>query len=227
MSPHASAPPVAPRTTPAAADRAALAAELEAMGPDAPTLCEGWTTRHLAAHVVLRETRPDATPGMTSPDLPLLSAHTDRLMDEAIQRPYEDVVDDLRNGPPALSAFALPGADALLNTSEMFVHLEDVRRAQPDWAPRELDARHRRALWGAALALSRRALRKCPVGVVLVVPDGPRSKVHRGTPAVTLTGPSPELLLYVMGRRDHSLVEVGGPDDAVERFQAWLAPSDL
>ncbi len=107
------------------------------------------------------------------------------------------------------------------------MHLEDVRRAQPDWSPRELDPRHRRALWSVALGLSRRALRRCPVGVVLVVPDGRRSKVRRGTPAVTLTGPSSELLLYVMGRRDHALVEVGGPDDALEAFQGWLAPSDL
>ncbi len=84
MSPHSSDVHRSPHDA-GGPDRAALAAELEAAGPDAPTLCEGWTTRHLAAHVVLRESRPDATPGMTSPDLPLLSAHTDRLMDEAIQ----------------------------------------------------------------------------------------------------------------------------------------------
>lgn len=36
-------------------ERAALAALLEDSGPDGPTLCEGWLTRDLAAHLVLRE----------------------------------------------------------------------------------------------------------------------------------------------------------------------------
>ena len=33
-------------------------------GPDGPTLCEGWQTRDLAAHLVLRERRPDAAAGV-------------------------------------------------------------------------------------------------------------------------------------------------------------------
>lgn len=212
----------APSLSPAARDRAALADLVEATGPDAPTLCEGWSTRDLVAHIVLRETRPDTTPGMTKPDLPGFGRHTERVMEVAVQRPFEDLVRDLREGPPLLSAFSLPGADALLNTTEMFVHLEDVRRAQPGWTPRELSAGQHRALWSAALAVSRRELRRSPVGVVLVVPDGPRSKVRRGTPAVTLTGPAPELLMYVFGRRDHALVEVGGPSDAVDAFTTWF-----
>jgi uncharacterized protein (TIGR03085 family) len=34
------------------------------VGPDQPTLCEGWTTADLAAHLVIRERRPDAAPGI-------------------------------------------------------------------------------------------------------------------------------------------------------------------
>ncbi len=211
-----------PTRSPAARDRAALADLVEATGPDAPTLCEGWNTRDLVAHIVLRESRPDATPGMTMPDLPGFGRHTERVMEGAVQRPFEDLVRDLREGPPKLSAFSLPGADSLLNTTEMFVHLEDVRRAQPDWTPRELSAGQHKVLWGAALAVSRRELRRCPVGVVLVVPNGRRAKVRRGDPAVTLTGPAPELLLYIFGRREQALVEVGGPADAVEAFSTWV-----
>ena len=40
-------------------ERKALADLLAALGPDAPTLCTGWETRDLAAHIVLRERRPD------------------------------------------------------------------------------------------------------------------------------------------------------------------------
>ena len=43
----------------AAAERSALCDTLLAVGPDAPTLCTPWLTRDLAAHLVLREHRPD------------------------------------------------------------------------------------------------------------------------------------------------------------------------
>ena len=36
-------------------ERAQLAQALLDVAPDAPTLCEGWQARHLAAHIVLRE----------------------------------------------------------------------------------------------------------------------------------------------------------------------------
>src|SRR6188768_2392468 len=39
-------------------EREQLAEALSAVAPDAPTLCEGWQARHLAAHVVLRERAP-------------------------------------------------------------------------------------------------------------------------------------------------------------------------
>src|SRR5713226_6603591 len=45
-------------------ERLALAALLEETGPDTPTLCAGWQTRDLAAHLVVRERRPDADVGM-------------------------------------------------------------------------------------------------------------------------------------------------------------------
>ena len=41
-------------------ERQALCDDLQAAGPDAPTLCVGWTARDLAAHLVLRERRLDA-----------------------------------------------------------------------------------------------------------------------------------------------------------------------
>ena len=45
-------------------ERLALCALLDQTGPQAPTLCEGWTTGDLAAHLVLREHRPDAGAGV-------------------------------------------------------------------------------------------------------------------------------------------------------------------
>ena len=40
-------------------ERLLLADLLEAEGPEAPTLCEGWSTRDLAAHLIVRERRPE------------------------------------------------------------------------------------------------------------------------------------------------------------------------
>ena len=50
--------------TAAARERAALVATLHEVGPDAPTLCGDWTTRDLAAHLILRERHPIASLGI-------------------------------------------------------------------------------------------------------------------------------------------------------------------
>ena len=41
-------------------ERARLVETMRAVGPDHPTLCGDWTTRDLAAHLVVRERRLDA-----------------------------------------------------------------------------------------------------------------------------------------------------------------------
>ena len=40
------------------------------LGSEAPTLCEGWSTADLAAHLVVRERRPDSGPGLVWPRWP-------------------------------------------------------------------------------------------------------------------------------------------------------------
>jgi uncharacterized protein (TIGR03083 family) len=44
-------------------ERTAVADLMAELGPDAPTCCAGWTTAHLAAHLVVRDRRPDALAG--------------------------------------------------------------------------------------------------------------------------------------------------------------------
>ena len=46
----------------AQSERQALCSLLEDRGPLAPTLCEGWTTADLAAHLYVRERKPLAAP---------------------------------------------------------------------------------------------------------------------------------------------------------------------
>ena len=197
-------------------ERAALADALAAAGPNAATLCEGWTTHDLAAHLVTRERRPDAGPGIM---LPLLAGWTERVRRGFLKRPYEELVQLVRTGPPITSWAALPNADAMLNLTEHFVHAEDVRRAQNGWKPRDLPADRQAALWRALVVRGRQFFRHSPVGVTLATPDGRTHLAIGRVPAVTLTGEPAELMLYAFGRKDRALVEITGPPEAVSAFR--------
>src|SRR3954449_3890407 len=155
-----------------ASERAALADLFEEVGPDAPTCCAGWTTAHLAAHVVVRDRRPDALPGYGAGEAGIggpLASWSHRLEDQLREStPYAEVVARVRSGPPAWSPFAWPVLAKPFNTTELAIHHEDVRRAQPGWAPRDLPRRVQDQLWraGAAPARAQGAPRP-PGGVVL------------------------------------------------------------
>src|ERR1700712_478767 len=119
----------------AARERAALVDLLQELGPDAPTLCAGWQTKELAAHLVTREGRPSALPGIL---VPALHARTARLEAETLERSsYAEMVHSVAGGPP-FGLLGLPGLADPANVHEFFVHHEDVRRAQPGSTPRAL-----------------------------------------------------------------------------------------
>lgn len=205
-------------STHARRERAELSELMLAVGPDAPTLCEGWTTRDLAAHLVVREARPDAAPGILfSP----LAGWTARVTRAVAARPYSELVRQVRTGPPTLSVFSLPGADGLVNLLEYFVHHEDVRRAQPQWAPRDLPADLSNELWSRLGQMGGLMYRRVPVGVALRRTDGPGGQhvVRKGEPMVSVTGTAQELLLHTYGRAS-TQVEVSGPAHAVAAFHA-------
>ncbi|CAM5423266.1 TIGR03085 family metal-binding protein [Streptomyces fumanus] len=196
-------------------ERLLLADLLETAGPDAPTLCEGWRTRQLAAHLVVRERRPDAAGGnMIKP----LASRLDRVMEEYAAKPYEELIRLLRSGPPRFSPFSLKQVDEAANTVEFYVHAEDVRRAQPDWAPRELDGVFQDALWSRLERIVRLLGRGIPTGLVLRRPDGRTAVAHRGTPVVTVTGEPSELLLFAFGRQSAAAVGLDGDKDAIARL---------
>jgi uncharacterized protein (TIGR03085 family) len=194
-------------------ERARLADELAAVGPDAPTLCTGWDARDLAAHVVVRERRPDAAAGIR---IGPLAGYTRSVQSHiADSMPYEDLVAKVRKRSPLL----VGPMDDWFNTVEFFVHAEDVRRAQDGWAPLPDDPRRDGVLWSILRRQGRLFFRHADVGVVLALPDGRTRTVVDGTPAVTLTGPAGELMLYAYGRRSVARVEVTGDQDAVRAFR--------
>jgi uncharacterized protein (TIGR03085 family) len=204
-----------------AAERAALADALEAAGPIHATLCDGWTTTELAAHLVAREHRPLSAVGVV---IPALAGWADRARGRYRDRPYADLVELVRSGPPRTSPMAIPGVDARVNLVEHFVHCEDVRRAGPGWVPRELPTDRQDALWAALRLTGRLNLRRSPVSVTLRTPDGRTLPVvtRSGTEGVAVVGTPGELTLYISGRKDQAQVQLEGPDAAVATFRALM-----
>src|SRR3954468_11593396 len=191
-------------------ERAELAELLGALGPDAPTLCEGWTTAHLAAHVATRDRRVDAMPGygleQVSPALGAWSHKVEDRLRESTE--YADVVAQVRAGAPRWSPMGWPGVGPLVNTTEFVVHHEDVRRARPGWTPRRLERADQDQLWRAVGVLARRAAGKGR-SLVLRRADvtGAERRVGSGREKV-LTGEPLELLLWLSGRKDVARVAV-------------------
>ncbi|MER6345574.1 TIGR03085 family metal-binding protein [Streptomyces sp. NPDC001595] len=196
-------------------ERLLLADLLEALGPEAPTLCEGWQTRDLAAHVVVRERRPDAAGGVL---IKQLASRLEKVMEEYTAKPYEELLQLIRTGPPRFSPFALKQLDEASNTVEFYVHTEDVRRAQPDWTARVLDPVFQDTLWSRTERTARLMGRGVPTGLVLRRPDGQTVVAHRGTPVVTVTGEPSELLLFLYGRQSAARVDLEGDADAIARL---------
>ena len=191
-------------------ERSALADLMTKLGPDAPTCCGGWTTAHLAAHLVVRDRRPDALAGYAlesaGQDGPLVAwAH--RAEDHLrTTTPYAEVVERVRSGPPFWLPMAWPPVARAINATEFAIHHEDVRRAQPDWAPRSLSQADQDALWSAAALYARRGAGRR--GVVLRRTDGAGDERRIGAAGRTVEGEPMELLLWCAGRRDVARVTV-------------------
>jgi len=203
--------------TPASLERDRFADALAEAGPDAPTLCEGWTTRDLAAHVVVRESRPDAAPGVI---ISAVAGYTEKVQGQIAEGAWDDLVATVRSGPPIWSPTRVGRIDRVVNTAEFFVHLEDVRRAGDSWVVRELDDDLADDLYGALKRSARIYARKAPAGITLE-PDGDRAPIvaRSGEPMVTVRGPVGELVLWINGRQLHAAVTYDGLDEAVEALR--------
>ena len=183
---------------------------MRSVGPDAPTLCDGWTTRDLAAHLVIREYRPDAAAGIL---IPLFADHTAKVQnDVAGQTDWEALLDKVASGPPVYSPLKL--LDPVANIGEMFIHHEDVRRAQSSWTPRVLEPALAKSLRRTLPLMARMTLGKVPGRVALRTPGGKTVLIAGSGPAITVTGAPEELLLFSVGR--HAQVEIDGDASAVQ-----------
>lgn len=179
-------------------ERRRLAETFLEVGPDAPTLCEGWKTRDLAVHLWVRENRLDAAAGMF---VPFLEDHLKKVSDEVAGHGYETVVKQWVKGP----RIPMPAG---VNTAEHFIHHEDVLRAQPDWeGPRILNEWEEKELYGSLKVLSKGLLRSHTVPVILEPTGFPRfvavdkhGVAEKGDEVLRVSGPVGEIFMWAFGR---------------------------
>lgn len=126
-----------------AVERSQLAGLLAQLGPDAPTLLDPWTTRDLAAHLVLREHDLLAAPGLVIGGV--WARLAERRRTALAQRDFDWLVATIGSGPPR-GFFRIPWVRRFPNLNEFFVHHEDVRRAN-GLAPRVNPPATDTALW--------------------------------------------------------------------------------
>jgi uncharacterized protein (TIGR03085 family) len=197
-----------------AAERAQLSELLRDLGPAAPTLLAPWTTRDIAAHLVLREHDHLAGPGLVLPGA--WSRFAQRRQTALARRDFAWLTATLRSGPPP-GFFRIGWVRRLASLNEFFVHHEDVRRANGR-GPRAnepamdeaLWRNVRRGRWFLARRLRGTGLEVQWAGTARTV------RARRGEPTARIAGPPGELLLYLFGRQDAAQVEVSGPAAAVE-----------
>lgn len=196
-------------------ERSELADLLLRVGPDAPTLCAGWTTRDLAAHLVVRDRRPDAMAGIV---VPPLAGHGEHVRKQKAAEPYERVVAEVRN-PPWWSPVSNPLTDELANALEFFIHHEDVRRGAPGWAPRVLDTGEQKAIWNAVRFTARIGLRRLHLPVLLRAPGFGEVQVGGDVAQATLTAEPSELAMFVSGRQRAAKVDIDAPPETAEALR--------
>lgn len=190
------------------------------LGPDAPTLSGDWTVKDLVVHLLVREGSPAAVGIVVAPLARLTESASARLA----RNDLPVLVERLRQGPPLYSPFRIGAVDRMANTLEYFVHHEDIRRAQAEWEPRDLDRRVQDALWKAIRVAGKGLVRSASVGVTLERTDtSERAALKEAPAAVVVRGLPAELVMFVYGRQDQARVELdGSPSDV-----AALTGADL
>lgn len=211
----------ADRVTLARKERSALVATLRSSGPEAPTLCEGWSTRDLAAHLVVREGRPDAAVGVF---VPALAPRLEELRLRERERDWDDLLVRIDGGAPWYSP--LRYADQVANAAEYLVHHEDVLRAREEWTARQFAPEDLDRVWSLATTVAKTFLRRVPVRVELRIPaEIPGTKIRPVStgaavaPVVSITAEPVELLLWAFGR-DEVTIDMSGTQHGIDAVQA-------
>jgi uncharacterized protein (TIGR03085 family) len=200
----------------ARSERHALADLMITVGPQAPTLCAGWTVKDLAAHIVMRERRPDAAAGIF---MTPLRDYSEKVRKDLTSIAWAELAHQVRTGPPTWNPMSWGPIDQAANLFEFFVHHEDVLRAEEGWQPRVLDSSLENLMMKRLRNSAWLTWRRAKVGVILT--DGESSIVAKRPPQhagiVTVTGKPSELLMKSYGRSE-VMIKVTGAESDIALF---------
>lgn len=198
----------------AAAERAALCDTLLEVGADAPTLCGGWTSGDLLAHLLVREGRPDATAGIF---VPALAGRAEKAMRHLRERhDHVTLVEKLRQGPPKWHPTHVARIDEQVNLVEMFIHHEDVLRASLGAPRRSLSTQMVSSLGDRLESMAPLLFRRTKGASIELVTAKRRTRIGTEGPVVEIHGRPGEILLFGFGRQSVAEIELIGQPEAVE-----------
>jgi uncharacterized protein (TIGR03085 family) len=168
---------------------------LDAVEPDAATLCAGWTAHDLAIHVWILQHDPLGWPGVLVPALGRPRAERIRR-----RRSYGELVDRLRSGRGTIACMPLDRWEGHRHAlGEFWIHTQDVARPNGIVQP-AADPALQEALWRRVQRAARRLHRHRSPGLVLERPDGRRFAVTEQPARCIVTGEPTELMCWVYGR---------------------------
>jgi uncharacterized protein (TIGR03085 family) len=201
-------------------ERAELLETLRSVGPDAPSLCAGWSAADIAAHLTISEraygipmyvtngVRRVLPGAITRRGIVALESVGDRLVRRARRSNWDSLLRRLAGGPPRLYR---SGSLGQLRLVEEFVHHEDVRRANGR-AAREFDREFTEALWQAGLMLAH-------YPEFVLGRDGLEIERETGETVALgsdirgrVVGSPGEILMYLAGRNAAAEVRVSGDE---------------
>lgn len=175
------------------------------LGPDAPTLCEGWTVRDIVAHLLVLQRDPLAWPGIA---VPALAGLTTRRMAAQTAAGFAAALATLAARSPRIPAMPddLLGGPMLHHLGEYVVHTEDL--ARPNGVPGAVvDTDVADALWSRAQIVAALHRRRRRHGLVLVRTDTAASAaILRGPEAVVAAGTPLELMMWAHRGSDAAAV---------------------
>lgn len=196
----------------ARSERLALAALLREVGPDAPTLCDGWSTRDLAVHIVIRDRYPSAMAGEASEvtaKIPFLNKRAEQRRRELGELDWKQLVGMVAEGPGMLSPVGWGPGEILANTVEFYVHVEDVRRARRGWTRRNILPELEQQLWSALPTMVRLPPWRPETAVKFIALGiGEFSFGKTDVKSKVVSGKPSEIVLYALGRQEQAQVEV-------------------
>ncbi len=192
-------------------ERRDLVATFSELGPDHPTLCDGWDTRLLLAHLVRRER--SVTEAAARLPVPALVRLGERSLESYAQgRNYAALLRTFGAGSPRWSPISYNPLKQLVNLLEYVVHHEDARRGEGTPTPRVLPADREKDVFDRLRGFAKVTMRSVPVTTQLISTTGGSITVGSGEIAVRVTGAPVELALVAFGRQRAALVDYSGSE---------------